>query len=135
MKAALRQVRVTSKKASLIAKLVRNKNALEALDILKFTRKKAAPILRKVLESAMANAVNNTKQIRENLFIKEIVITEGPTYKRGIPISRGRTHPILKRTSHINIRLEVKAPVAPKVRQVKSRKEDSSTKPEVVPTK
>ena len=70
MKAALRQVRVTSKKASLIAKLVRNKNALEALDILKFTRKKAAPILRKVLESAMANAVNNTKQIRENLFIK-----------------------------------------------------------------
>lgn len=118
MKAILRQVRISSKKAALVADLVRNKKAEDAINILKFTTKKAAPLIRKVIESAMANAENNFKQDKNNLFIKEIVVTEGTTYKRGIHISRGRSHPILKRTAHISVSLEsrhmAKAPTVKK---------------------
>lgn len=108
MKAILRQIRISPKKANLVAALVRNKKALEAMDILKFTRKKSAPIIKKVLQSAIANAENNYKQDKESLYLKEIVVTEGPTYKRSVPVSRGRMHPILKRTSHITVKLESK---------------------------
>ena len=109
MKSILRQIRISPKKASLVAALVRNKSAVEAVDILKFTPKKAAPIIKKIIESAMANAENNFKQKRESLYVKEIVVTEGPTFKRRVPVSRGRAHPILKRTSHITVRLEQQA--------------------------
>ncbi len=108
MKAILRQVRISPKKANLVAALVRNKKVSEACDILKFTPKKAAPILKKIIESASANAENNFKQNKDELYIKEIIVTEGPTYKRSIPVSRGRVHPILKRTSHITVTTEVK---------------------------
>ena len=108
MKAILRKVRISPKKANLIAALVRNKNVKEAIDILKFTPKKGALIVRKVVESAAANAEHNFKQKRESLFIKEIIVTEGVTFKRSLPISRGRMHPILKRTSHITVKVEAK---------------------------
>jgi large subunit ribosomal protein L22 len=106
MKAILRRIRISPKKANLIAALVRNKNVQEALDILKFTPKKAAKILKKVIESAIANAENNFKQNKDSLYIKEIIVTQGVTYKRSLPISKGRTHPILKRTSHITVKVE-----------------------------
>ena len=67
MKAILRRIRISSKKANLVAALVRNKNAAESVDILKFTPKKAAKILKKVIESAMANAENNNSQKKEDL--------------------------------------------------------------------
>ena len=108
MKAHLRQTRISSKKANLVADLVRNMKASEAVDILKFTPKKAAPLLKKLIESAMANAEHNAKQDKATLYIKEIIVTEGPTYKRRVMVSRGRAHPILKRTSHITIKLESK---------------------------
>lgn len=105
MKSIVRQVRISPKKSNLVAALVRNKKALDALDILKFTPKKAAPVVRKAIQSAIANAETNFKQKRENLYIKEIIVNEGTTYKRRMPVSRGRAHPILKRTSHITIKL------------------------------
>lgn len=108
MKAHLRQTRISPKKANLIAQMVRRMKASEAIDILAFTPKKAAPLLKKLIESAMANAENNFKQEKNTLHIKEIIVTEGPTYKRRNPISRGRSHPILKRTSHITVILESK---------------------------
>lgn len=129
MKAILRQVRISPKKANLVAELVRRKPATEAVDILKFTPKKAAPILKKLIESAIANAENNLKQKKENLYIKEIIVNEGPTYKRRIPVSRGRAHPLLKRTSHIIVELEQKtqteeaAPKAPSTKEEKTIKE------------
>lgn len=107
MKAILRQIRISPKKANLVAALVRNKKVGNALDILRFTPKKAAPILRKVISSAISNAETNFKQTKDNLYIKEIVVTEGPTYKRSLPASRGRVAPILKRTSHITVKLAV----------------------------
>lgn len=108
MKSILRQIRISPKKANLVAALVRRKDVTDAIDILRFTPKKAAPILKKLLESATANAENNFKQKKEELYVQEIVVTEGPTYKRSLPVSRGRSHPILKRTSHITIKLAVK---------------------------
>lgn len=105
MIAKLRQYRISPKKANLVAALVRTMTVSEAVSILKFTNKKAALPLKKLIESAAANAHHNLKQDKDNLFVKEILVTEGPTYKRSVPISRGRMHPILKRTSHITVKL------------------------------
>lgn len=107
MKAILRSIRITPKKANLIAGMVRNKPTQEALTILKYTPKKAAKLLHKLLASAVANAVNNFKQDEAGLLVKEIVVTKGPTFKRGVPVSRGRVYPILKRTSNITVILEI----------------------------
>lgn len=109
MKATLRQTRISPKKANLVAALVRNKKVTEAVDTLAFTPKKAAPILKKLIESAAANAENNFKQNKDELYIKEIVVNEGPTYKRRNMVSRGRSHMIRKRTSHIKVTLEAKS--------------------------
>lgn len=106
MKAIVRQVRISPKKANLVAGLVRRKSVNDAVDILKFTPKKAANILRKAIESAAANGENNFNQSKKDLYIKEIVVTKGVTFKRGVPVSKGRVHPILKRNSHITVKLD-----------------------------
>ena len=128
MHAHLRQIRIAPKKTNVVAELVRKMQAIKAVDTLKFTGKKAALPLKKLIQSAMANAVNNFKQEKENLYIKEIIVTEGPTYKRSVSVSRGRVHPILKRTSHITVKLEVKEPV----KTVKTKK--ATTEAETVET-
>ncbi len=130
MKAILRQVRITPKKAALIALLVKGMSVKDATDTLKFTRKKAADIIKKVIESAAANAENNFKQDKESLFIHEIIVTEGPTYKRGIPVSRGRMHPILKRTSHITVSLVSRGEAKTKVKTVET---EGSAEPKAEP--
>ena len=118
MKAIGRSLRITSKKINLIADLVRKKNAQEALDILKFTPKKGARILRKIVHSAIANAENNFKQSATTLFIKEIIVTQAATLKRSVPISRGRVHPRLKRTAHATVILGVREDVETKTAPV-----------------
>lgn len=128
MKAHLSTIRISSKKANLIAQLVRGMKVSEAVDILKFTPKKAAPILKKLIESAAANAVNNFKQTAETLQIKEIIVNEGPTYKRRNPVSKGRAHPIKKRTSHITVKLEAgmtEVAAAPKPKATKKTTEET----------
>ena len=83
-------------------------DADEALKILEFTPKKGARVLRKIVASAVANAENNFKQERASLFIKEIVVTKAPSFKRGVPASRGRIQPIVKRNSHVTVTIGVK---------------------------
>lgn len=107
MKAILRNLRISPKKVNLIAALVRGKKAVDAIDILKFTPKKSARPMMKLIESAVANAVNNFKQDKEDLIIKEIIVNEATTYKRSVPVSRGRSNPIMKRNAHITIKLAV----------------------------
>ena len=107
MKAIVRNIRISPKKANLVAEMVRGKQVQEALNILKFTPKKAALMLYKVIDSAAANAENNQKLDRDNLFVKSLIVTKGPTFKRGMPVSRGRWHPILKRTSHVRVELSL----------------------------
>lgn len=108
MKALLKNNRISPKKANLIADLVRGKNVKEALDILKFTPKRPAITLAKVILSAAGNAEKNFGQDKDKLFIKNILVSGGQTYKRFRPVSRGRAHPILKRTCHITVQVESK---------------------------
>jgi large subunit ribosomal protein L22 len=109
MKAVLRQTRISPKKANLVAGMVRGKRANEALEFLRFLPKKAAKVLVKVIHSAVKNAENDFSQDAENLYLAELIVNEGPTYRRSIPKARGRVAPILKRTSHIFVRLAPKS--------------------------
>lgn len=107
MKAILRKSQISYKKANLVASLVRGKKVDESLHYLRFLPKKAASILKDVVQSAAANAENNFGQDRKKLYIKTILVNQGPTQKRFMPISRGRVHPIRKRTSHITVELDL----------------------------
>lgn len=106
MKAHLRGIRISPKKANIVAGLVRGKSAAEALDILRFVPKKAAKLLYKVLHSAVANAEHNGGLNRENLTIKHVIVNRGAFYKRYLPSTRGRALPLHKPTAHITIELE-----------------------------
>jgi len=108
MKAILKRARISPQKVNLVADLVRNKKVKDALDILKFTPKKAAMYLYKTIKSAASNAEKNFNQDIEKLYIKEIVVNQGTVYKRFIPVSKGRAHPILKKTCHITVHVENK---------------------------
>ena len=83
-------------------------NAEQALKFLKFAPKKGADLLYKVVHSAVSNAVHNDSQKADELMIDTLIVTKGIVYKRGRPVSRGRMHPILKRTSNVKIELQVK---------------------------
>ncbi len=105
MRTISKQIRISPKKLKIIVDLIRDKDVVIALEMLRFIPKKGAGIVLKALSSALANAENNFDQEKGKLKIKEIFVAPGMTYKRGIPISRGRTHPILKRNSRLTIEL------------------------------
>ena len=107
MKSSVRNVRISPKKLNVIAYIIRGKTAQEALDVLRFMPKKGATIVHKVLKSAVNNAVHNDSQKIEDLKIASVVVTQGMKYKRINPVSRGRAHRILKRTSNVDITLSV----------------------------
>ena len=107
-KAQLRFVRVTPMKARRVINVIRNKNALEAVEILRFAPYAVATDVEKLLKSAMANAKNKAENAGERfneaeLVIREAYVDEGPTMKRFRPRAQGRASQILKRTSHITI--------------------------------
>ncbi len=120
MKSLLKNTRISPKKANLVAGLVRGVMVEEALNQLRFTPKKAAHLIYKAIDSAASNAENNLKQNRANLYVKEIIVTKGPTYKRGVPVSRGRQHPILKRTAQIRVTVDVHTGATVKVSSKKA---------------
>lgn len=95
-------IRMSPKKMRPVAELIKKMPPYKAVETLPFIGKDAAPILAKVLKTALAIAGERGIS-KETLFIKEIQIGEGPRLKRGTPISRGRWHPILKRMSHIRV--------------------------------
>lgn len=108
MKAYSKNIRISPKKLRVVAEVVRGMKAQEALTFLKFAPRKGAGLLFKTVNSAVQNAVHNDKQNPEDLYIDTLVITKGIVYKRGRPVSRGRMHPILKRTSNVRLELQVK---------------------------
>ncbi len=108
MKAYGKNIRISPKKLRVIAEIIRGQDAVEALNFLKFAPKKWADLLYKVLASAVANAENNDNQNLSTLYISTLSVNKWIVYKRWNPVSRGRTHPILKRTSNIILELQVK---------------------------
>lgn len=108
VEAKTKSVRITARKLRLVADTVRGKDALEGLDSLRFLVKRGSLPIYKTLKSAIANAEHNYSLKAKDLYVKEIYVNEGPTYKRMRPVSRGRGHAILKRTSSITIKLDTK---------------------------
>ena len=105
-KAHVRHVRLSSKKAAIVLDLVRGRSVDEALAILQFTPKATSPIVIKLINSAIANAVNNMELDRDSLYVAEIYANPGPTLKRYKPRSRGSAAPFYRRTSHISVVLD-----------------------------
>ncbi len=106
MKANATDVRISPRKVRMVVNAVRGKGVHQAMGILAFTRNKAARPVQKLLQSAVANAVeNNGVSDVDKLVIDRITVDEGPTLKRFTPRARGRATPILKRTSRIHIAL------------------------------
>lgn len=105
MKASVRNIRISPKKLNVIAYIVRNMLAKDALDTLRFMPKKGATIIHDVIKSAVHNAVHNDNQSIEGLRIASISVSQGLVHRRINPISRGRAHRILKRTSHVDLTL------------------------------
>ena len=112
IKAERKYIRTSPRKIRLVADLVRHMTINEAITTLTHLRKRAATAMLKTLKQAQANAVNNHNLSKESLQIQSIEVNEGATYKRWNPVSRGRAHSILKRTSHIRVilRSEAKKP-------------------------
>ncbi len=132
--ALAKNVKVSPRKVRLVADSIRDLTVAKALTQLMVSRKRGAVSLKKALESAMANAVNNNSAKKDDLKIKTINITEGIKYKRYHFAGRGRTRPYMKRTSHINVILEdnvkmempkIAMPEGPKV--IEGKIEDKKT--------
>lgn len=96
-------IRISPKKARLVADIVRGRNAKQSLNLLKFNQKKAAHIIYKTVRTAVADAENNHNLDGDKLIIKNILVDGGSSLKRYRPRARGMASHILKRTSHITI--------------------------------
>ena len=104
--AILRGAHITPQKARLVADQVRGLRVDRALNVLAFSNKKAAGLIKKVLESAIANAEHNNGADIDELQVKTIMVDEGPIMKRWMPRARGRANQIFKRTSHVTVTVE-----------------------------
>jgi large subunit ribosomal protein L22 len=101
--ARLKGAKISAQKARLVADQIRGKDVGEALDILNFSTKKGAHLVRKLLESAIANAEHNEAADVDELSVARIYVDEGLTMKRIRPRAKGRADRILKRTCHITL--------------------------------
>jgi len=102
-KAVTRFVRISPRKARQVMNLIKNKDAQEALAILKYSVKGSSEAISKVLQSAMANAEHNYEMDPDNLYVSGGFVDQGPTMKRHRPRAMGRADVIRKRTSHITV--------------------------------
>ncbi|MBV8099899.1 MAG: 50S ribosomal protein L22 [Verrucomicrobia bacterium] len=117
-----RYARISAFKAREVTREIQGRSASDALDLLTFSPKKAAVMVRKTLKSAIANAENNADLKVDTLLVKEAVVGEGPTFKRFRARARGSASPLRKRTSHIRIVLaDELAPTAPAGRARKAK--------------
>jgi len=111
--AILRFARVSPQKARLVADLVRGRNADEALKTLSFLPKKTAPMIKRLIESAMANAEHAAERANrpldiDQLYVKTIYVDQGAMLRRFRPRAQGRATPIQKKTAHITVVLDVR---------------------------
>jgi large subunit ribosomal protein L22 len=104
--AQAKYIRISSRKVQIVIDLIRGKQVDDALAILTYTPKSAAPVVEKLLKSAIANAENNLELDRDGLYVSEVYADQGPTLKRYWARSHGRADMLHKRTSHITIVLD-----------------------------
>ena len=101
--ASAKRLRISAQKVRLVADQIRGKPVAEALDLLSFSNKKASVLMRKAVESVVANAENNEGADIDDLKISEVYVNEGMTMKRIRPRAKGRADRIFKRSSHISV--------------------------------
>lgn len=122
VKAKARYIRMSPRKLRLIANLIKGLKVDEAIFQLKFTNKIATKPIFKLVNSAIANAINNFSLEKKNLYIKEIKVDQGPTLKRTIPKAFGRAALIRHRSAHISIILDELVSSKKKAKTVKAKK-------------
>ena len=103
--AKLKGARIAAQKARLVADQIRGESVESALEVLQFSKKKAAAILKKIVESAVANAEHNDGLDVDELKISAVYVDEGMTMKRIRPRAKGRADRILKRSCHITVKV------------------------------
>jgi large subunit ribosomal protein L22 len=108
-KAYAKYIRMSPRKINVVLKLIRGKNVGEAMSILKLTPRASAPVIEKLLKSAMANAENNNKMDINKLYISETFANNGPMLKRFRPHAQGRAFRIRKKSSHITMVVKERA--------------------------
>jgi len=101
--AKLSYARIGAQKARIVADLVRGRSVDSAIRLLAFSDKKAAQIIKKLIESAVANAQNKKTFLMEKLYVHTLMVNEGPSLKRFRPRAQGRAYGIKKKTSHIEV--------------------------------
>jgi large subunit ribosomal protein L22 len=101
--AKLRYAHIAAQKSRLVADQIRGLSVEQALEVLAFSKKKGAALMKKVLDSAIANAENNEGADIDELKVSTVMVDEGPTMKRIRARAKGRAARILKRTSHITV--------------------------------
>ena len=104
--AKLKGARIAAQKARLVAEQIRGESVESALEVLQFSKKKAAAILKKIVESAVANAEHNDGLDVDELKISAVYVDEGMTMKRIRPRAKGRADRILKRSCHITVKVK-----------------------------
>ena len=102
-RAYLKGTRLSPQKAGLVANAIRGKSVQDAMDFLGFNKQKGAAVIKKLLESAIANAEHNDKADIDLLLVKSIIVNQGMRLKRMKPRARGRADRIIKPTCHIEI--------------------------------
>ncbi len=102
-RAVAKYIRISPRKARLVIDLIRGKSAAQAEAILQFTPNRGAEPIRKVLHSAIANAENNLSLSKDDLFVTQAFVDEGPSLKRFKPRAMGRADRMVHRTSHITV--------------------------------
>lgn len=134
VKAIYKYARISPLKAREVTRAITGMDVNQALAVLNYTPKKAALLVGKTLQSAIANATNNNELDEETLFVKSAVATDGPALKRIMPRARGSASPIKKRMSHITVVLSsreekaaapapVEAPAPAKVKRPRAKKD------------
>ena len=108
VKASLRYARVGAQKARLVADEIRGMDVNDAIRTLAFMKQKSAGFMKKLVESAVANAEQKQVIDVDNLYVKTIFVDDGPTMKRFRPRAQGRAFPVKKKMSHINLILDEK---------------------------
>ena len=102
--ATLRFARVSAQKARLVADVVRGKDASDAVRLLAYLPKKSAPLIRKLIESAIANVEHQNQDVDvDSLFVQSIEVNQGPGLRRFRPRAQGRATPVVKKTAHITV--------------------------------
>ncbi len=122
VKSIYRFARISAFKAREVTREIQGLPATDALDLLRYTPKKAALLITKTLKSAIANAENNNNLSAANLVVQEAVVGEGATFKRFQPKARGSAGPIRKRTSHIRIVLTDEIEIKRRDKAAKTKK-------------